>query len=67
MNDVYLSYLPLAHIFDRIIEECFISHGAQIGFWRGVRWLPVIYSTSMTVDILVKLAIFTSPGCQIVG
>ncbi|KAK1378141.1 Long-chain-fatty-acid--CoA ligase [Heracleum sosnowskyi] len=35
VKDVYLSYLPLAHIFDRIIEECFISHGAQIGFWRG--------------------------------
>lgn len=34
-NDVYLSYLPLAHIFDRAIEECFISHGARIGFWRG--------------------------------
>lgn len=35
VNDVYLSYLPLAHIFDRVIEECFISHGASIGFWRG--------------------------------
>ncbi|MCE3050528.1 Long chain acyl-CoA synthetase 4 [Datura stramonium] len=35
MNDVYLSYLPLAHIFDRAIEECFINHGASIGFWRG--------------------------------
>ncbi|KAK6781756.1 hypothetical protein RDI58_019552 [Solanum bulbocastanum] len=35
MNDVYLSYLPLAHIFDRAIEECFIRHGASIGFWRG--------------------------------
>ncbi|KMT11922.1 hypothetical protein BVRB_5g098860 [Beta vulgaris subsp. vulgaris] len=35
MHDVYLSYLPLAHIFDRVIEECFISHGARIGFWRG--------------------------------
>ncbi|MQM14081.1 hypothetical protein Taro_047010 [Colocasia esculenta] len=34
-NDVYLSYLPLAHIFDRVIEETFISHGASIGFWRG--------------------------------
>ncbi|PSR91438.1 Long chain acyl-CoA synthetase [Actinidia chinensis var. chinensis] len=34
-KDVYLSYLPLAHIFDRVIEECFISHGASIGFWRG--------------------------------
>ncbi|KAK3016062.1 hypothetical protein RJ639_007549 [Escallonia herrerae] len=34
-KDVYLSYLPLAHIFDRAIEECFINHGASIGFWRG--------------------------------
>ncbi|THF95957.1 hypothetical protein TEA_021589 [Camellia sinensis var. sinensis] len=36
VEDVYLSYLPLAHIFDRVIEECFINHGASIGFWRGV-------------------------------
>ncbi|KAH8522117.1 hypothetical protein H0E87_002942 [Populus deltoides] len=34
-KDVYLSYLPLAHIFDRVIEELFIQHGASIGFWRG--------------------------------
>ncbi|KAK9079769.1 hypothetical protein SSX86_001442 [Deinandra increscens subsp. villosa] len=34
-NDVYLSFLPLAHIFGRVIEECFIHHGASIGFWRG--------------------------------
>nr|GEV49596.1 long chain acyl-CoA synthetase 4-like [Tanacetum cinerariifolium] len=34
-DDVYLSFLPLAHIFDRLIEECFINHGAAIGFWRG--------------------------------
>lgn len=40
-DDVYLSYLPLAHIFDRVIEESFISHGASIGFWRGVSYLNV--------------------------
>lgn len=34
-KDVYISYLPLAHIFDRVIEELFILHGASIGFWRG--------------------------------
>ncbi|XP_027340049.1 long chain acyl-CoA synthetase 4-like [Abrus precatorius] len=34
-NDVYISYLPLAHIFDRIVEEAMIWHGASIGFWRG--------------------------------
>ncbi|ERN12102.1 hypothetical protein AMTRI_Chr01g109720 [Amborella trichopoda] len=34
-KDVYLSFLPLAHIFDRVIEELFIQTGASIGFWRG--------------------------------
>ncbi|XP_010668007.2 long chain acyl-CoA synthetase 4 [Beta vulgaris subsp. vulgaris] len=34
-DDVYLSYLPLAHIFDRVVEELFISIGASIGYWRG--------------------------------
>ncbi|KAK9668396.1 hypothetical protein RND81_13G057400 [Saponaria officinalis] len=34
-NDVYLSYLPLAHIFDRVVEEAIIAHGGRIGFWRG--------------------------------
>ncbi|KAF3779723.1 Long chain acyl-CoA synthetase 4, partial [Nymphaea thermarum] len=34
-KDVYLSYLPLAHIFDRVIEELFIWKGASIGFWQG--------------------------------
>lgn len=35
-KDVYISYLPLAHIFDRIIEEGIIWSGAALGFWRGV-------------------------------
>eukprot|EP00252_Welwitschia_mirabilis_P006976 TRINITY_DN17953_c0_g1_i1.p1 TRINITY_DN17953_c0_g1~~TRINITY_DN17953_c0_g1_i1.p1 ORF type:complete len:342 (-),score=29.08 TRINITY_DN17953_c0_g1_i1:23-946(-) len=34
-DDVYFSFLPLAHIFDRVIEELFISKCASIGFWRG--------------------------------
>ncbi|CAL5430018.1 unnamed protein product [Camellia sinensis] len=34
-KDVNLSFLPLAHIFDRLIEECFINIGGSIGFWRG--------------------------------
>ncbi|WVZ69058.1 hypothetical protein U9M48_017908, partial [Paspalum notatum var. saurae] len=32
-SDVYMSYD--AHIFDRVVEELFIFHGASIGFWRG--------------------------------
>ncbi|XP_052192582.1 long chain acyl-CoA synthetase 4-like isoform X2 [Diospyros lotus] len=34
-RDVYFSFLPLAHIFDRVIEELFICTGASIGFWHG--------------------------------
>ncbi|CAH2071069.1 unnamed protein product [Thlaspi arvense] len=34
-KDVYISYLPLAHVFDRVIEECIIQVGGSIGFWRG--------------------------------
>ncbi|XP_042504095.1 long chain acyl-CoA synthetase 4 [Macadamia integrifolia] len=34
-DDVFLSFLPLAHIFDRVVEELFIYIGASIGYWRG--------------------------------
>lgn len=34
-DDVYFSFLPLAHIFDRIIEEYVVRSGAAIGFWQG--------------------------------
>ncbi|XP_078169338.1 long chain acyl-CoA synthetase 4-like [Carex rostrata] len=34
-TDVYMSYLPLAHMLDRALEELFIFNGASIGFWRG--------------------------------
>jgi AMP-binding enzyme len=32
---VFLSYLPLAHIFDRVAEETFLSLGGSIGYWQG--------------------------------
>lgn len=34
-SDSLLSYLPLAHIFDRVNEEIFLYAGAQIGYWQG--------------------------------
>eukprot|EP01026_Neomeris_dumetosa_P050635 TRINITY_DN44443_c0_g1_i10.p1 TRINITY_DN44443_c0_g1~~TRINITY_DN44443_c0_g1_i10.p1 ORF type:complete len:663 (-),score=91.10 TRINITY_DN44443_c0_g1_i10:340-2328(-) len=34
-EDVFLSYLPLAHIFDRTCEELLLYCGSQIGYWRG--------------------------------
>nr|PNR52447.1 hypothetical protein PHYPA_008821 [Physcomitrium patens] len=34
-KDVYYSFLPLAHIFDRLTEELFVFLGASIGYWQG--------------------------------
>ncbi|GAA0147337.1 ligase [Lithospermum erythrorhizon] len=39
-QDVYFSFLPLAHIFDQVIETFCIYKGSSIGFWQGdVRYL----------------------------
>ncbi|XP_021738533.1 long chain acyl-CoA synthetase 2-like [Chenopodium quinoa] len=39
-EDVYFSFLPLAHIFDQIVETYCIAKGTSIGFWQGdVRYL----------------------------
>jgi long-chain acyl-CoA synthetase len=34
-DDCFFSYLPLAHIFDRVVEELFISIGGRIGYFQG--------------------------------
>ncbi|XP_071922604.1 long chain acyl-CoA synthetase 1-like [Coffea arabica] len=34
-NDVYISFLPLAHILDRMIEEYFFHKGASVGYYHG--------------------------------
>ncbi|XP_071935241.1 long chain acyl-CoA synthetase 1-like isoform X1 [Coffea arabica] len=35
VNDVYISFLPLAHILDRMIEEYFFHKGAAVGYFHG--------------------------------
>ncbi|XP_048231197.1 long chain acyl-CoA synthetase 1 isoform X2 [Ricinus communis] len=35
VDDVYLSFLPLAHILDRMIEEYFFRKGAAVGYYHG--------------------------------
>ncbi|CAA6653874.1 unnamed protein product [Spirodela intermedia] len=35
VDDVYLSFLPLAHILDRMIEEYFFFKGASVGYYHG--------------------------------
>ncbi|KAF7804949.1 long chain acyl-CoA synthetase 1 [Senna tora] len=34
-EDVYLSFLPLAHVLDRTIEEYFFHKGASVGYYHG--------------------------------
>ncbi|PIK60918.1 putative long-chain-fatty-acid--CoA ligase 5-like [Apostichopus japonicus] len=34
-SDRYLSYLPLAHMFERCCQAIIIVNGARIGFFRG--------------------------------
>ncbi|CAN8314421.1 unnamed protein product [Cochlearia groenlandica] len=34
-EDVYLSFLPLAHILDRMNEEYFFRKGASVGYYHG--------------------------------
>jgi len=34
-DDVHISYLPLAHIFERIVMTALITVGASIGFYQG--------------------------------
>lgn len=34
-DDIHFSYLPLAHIFERIIQAAVIYNGAKIGFYNG--------------------------------
>ena len=34
VGDSILSYLPLAHIFDRTAEESFFMFGGKVGYWQ---------------------------------
>jgi len=34
-GDCYFSFLPLAHVFDRLAEEFMLAKGGCIGYWQG--------------------------------
>jgi long-chain acyl-CoA synthetase len=34
-NDIHLSYLPLAHIYGRLVDQIAFSEGARVGYFRG--------------------------------
>ncbi|KAM5271627.1 long-chain-fatty-acid--CoA ligase 5 [Ctenodactylus gundi] len=40
-DDITISYLPLAHMFERIVQAVVFSCGARVGFFQGdIRLLP---------------------------
>uniref|UniRef100_A0AC34QHB7 Long-chain-fatty-acid--CoA ligase n=2 Tax=Panagrolaimus sp. JU765 TaxID=591449 RepID=A0AC34QHB7_9BILA len=40
-DDVMISFLPLAHMFERVVQSVMMTQGAKIGFFRGdIRGLP---------------------------
>uniref|UniRef100_A0A8C1QUU8 Arachidonate--CoA ligase n=1 Tax=Cyprinus carpio TaxID=7962 RepID=A0A8C1QUU8_CYPCA len=34
-TDIHISYLPLAHMFERVVEGVLLVHGARIGYFQG--------------------------------
>uniref|UniRef100_A0A671MA40 Long-chain-fatty-acid--CoA ligase n=1 Tax=Sinocyclocheilus anshuiensis TaxID=1608454 RepID=A0A671MA40_9TELE len=34
-TDVHISYLPLAHMFERVVQGVILMHGARIGYFQG--------------------------------
>ncbi|XP_026803480.3 long-chain-fatty-acid--CoA ligase 1a isoform X2 [Pangasianodon hypophthalmus] len=34
-TDIHVSYLPLAHMFERVVESVILVHGARIGYFQG--------------------------------
>uniref|UniRef100_A0A673ZJZ4 Arachidonate--CoA ligase n=1 Tax=Salmo trutta TaxID=8032 RepID=A0A673ZJZ4_SALTR len=35
LHDIHMSYLPLAHMFERVVEGVILVHGARIGYFQG--------------------------------
>lgn len=35
-NDVHISYLPLAHIFERVVMAAVLCEGGSVGFYQGM-------------------------------
>ncbi|XP_068177134.1 long-chain-fatty-acid--CoA ligase 1a isoform X1 [Antennarius striatus] len=35
VHDIHVSYLPLAHMFERVVQSVILIHGARIGYFQG--------------------------------
>ena len=65
---VILSFLTLAHIFDRVVEEFMLSVGGHIGYWQ----VGIASATAPSVEVVadfLHMVIFYSdhqaPNCMV--
>lgn len=65
-DDSVLSYLTMAHIFGRVLEEFAISCGAAIGYWQASMALPPVPRASMPCSMGIVLFMLYIPlaGCH---
>ena len=54
VDDVYISFLPLAHILDRMIEEYFFHNGASVGYYHGVSCLNSVFSFQIKLHLVLE-------------
>lgn len=71
-EDSYFSFLPLAHVFDQIMENYCIFKGASIGYWRGVgtsQPTPLLNSFIIIIILIILDLLFCCffPGCSLLN
>ena len=49
-KDSMLSYLPLAHVYGRILEEVVLSMGGHIGYWRVRDFLSLEFQNFINIS-----------------
>lgn len=53
-EDLYLSYLPLSHIFERMVHHLFVSLGAPVAYSRGFAYVGAdigVYKPTIMVGV----------------
>jgi len=59
-NSAYLSYLPLAHCYERTVLHFALSSGARVGFYQGVRSLTVVFRISLAAfAVLIAVSVLS--------
>ena len=63
-DDSTLSYLPLAHIFDRVVEEFALYAGARIGYYQARCLLLPLGVSAFTISTTDGGTLSAEPSCS---